>query len=337
MSFFTEIEIPEFPWKMDYSKRMMFFGSCFSEHIGQRLTDLKFEVDLNPFGILFNPVSIANSLRILMEKRIFTESDLFQDHGRWNSFYHHSRFSDLNREAALEKINDRIALSHGFLLKADFLMITFGTAWVYEMKETGKVVSNCHKVPSSQFKRFRLDVSEITELYRELISELWRFNPNLKLVFTVSPIRHWKDGAVENQVSKAALLLAIDRLLKGFGKREIGYFPSYELMMDELRDYRFYSEDMLHLSPVAIDYIFDRFARVMITTESLKVTKEVVKIRKAILHRPVHAESEEYEKFLQYNLAEINKLTINFPYLNFTNEKRNLEHDLAGIQGSRIS
>lgn len=337
MSFFTEIKIPEFPWKMDYSKRMMFFGSCFSENIGQQLTDLKFDIDLNPFGILFNPISIANSLRILMEKRVFTQADLFKDQGRWNSFSHHSRFSDVNREAALEKINDRIALSHEFLLKADFLMITFGTSWVYELKETGKVVTNCHKVPSSQFKRFRLDVSEITEVYRELLSELWRFNPNLKLVFTVSPIRHWKDGAVENQVSKAALLLAIDRLFKGFGNKQIGYFPSYELMMDELRDYRFYAEDMLHISPVAIDYIFDRFARAMITNESLKVTKEVVKIRKAVLHRPVNAESVEYEKFLLYNLEEINKLTINFPYLNFTNEKKHLEQDLAGIQGSRIS
>ena len=337
MSFFTEIKIPEFPWKMDYSKGIMFFGSCFSENIGLKLSDLKFDIDVNPFGILFNPVSIANSLQILMEKRIFYESDLFQDQGRWNSFYHHSRFSDLNLEAALEKINSRIALSHEFLLKADFLMITFGTSWVYELKETGQVVTNCHKVPSSEFKRFRLDVSEITEVYRELLAELWRFNPNLKLVFTVSPIRHWKDGAVENQVSKAALLLSIDRLLKGFGNMDLGYFPSYELMMDELRDYRFYAEDMLHLSAVATDYIFDRFARVMISDDSLKVMKEVVKIRKAVLHRPVNAESVEYEKFLLYNLEEINKLTINFPYLNFINEKKHLEQDLAGIQGSRIS
>jgi len=337
MSFFTEIKITEFPFKMDYSKSIQFFGSCFSENIGQKLLDLKFDVDLNPFGILYNPISIANSLHILLENRVFTESDLFLDQGIWSSFYHHSRFSDVNREAALEKINSRIANSHKFLLKADFLIITFGTSWVYELKESGQVVTNCHKVPAAKFKRFRLDVSEITKVYRELLTEIWRFNPNLKVVFTVSPIRHWKDGAIENQVSKATLLLAIDQLLSGFGTMNIGYFPSYELMMDELRDYRFYAEDMLHLSPVATDYIFERFAKVMMSINSLQIAKEVVKIGKAILHRPVNSNSVEYEKFILYNLDEINKLTINFPYLNFANEKKQLEKDLSGIQESRIN
>jgi len=340
MSFFTEIKIPEFPLKMDYLKSIQFFGSCFSENIGQKLLDLKFDVDLNPFGILFNPISIANSIHILLEKRVFTENDLFQDHPEysgWSSFYHHSRFSDADREVALEKINSRISHSHEFLLKADFLMITFGTSWVYELKETGQVVTNCHKVPAAKFKRFRLDVSQITEVYSKLLTELWKFNPNLKVVFTVSPIRHWKDGAVENQVSKATLLLAIDHLLNGSESKNIGYFPAYELMMDELRDYRFYAEDMLHISPVATDYIFERFARVMISDYSLQVAKEVVKIGKAVLHRPVNSTSVEYERFILYNLEEINKLTINFPYLNFANEKKHLEQDLSGIQESRIN
>ena len=332
MSFFTEIKIPEFPWKMDYSKSMMFFGSCFSENIGRKLIDLKFNVDLNPFGILYNPVSIANSLKILLEKRVFNENDLFQDQGIWNSFYHHSRFSDVDLETVLKMINDRIAISSDFLLKTDFLIITFGTSWVYELKKTGQIVSNCHKVPAAEFKHYRLGVYEITEAYRELLEDLWKFNPNLKVVFTVSPIRHWKDGAVENQVSKATLLLAIDRLLSGFGNSNCWYFPSYELMMDELRDYRFYAEDMLHISPVAIDYIFERFSKTIFADESMQLAKDVVKIRKAILHRPVHSVSDEYRKFLLYNLAEINKLTINFPYLNFANEKMYLEQKLTGFQ-----
>ncbi|HCY41175.1 MAG TPA: GSCFA domain protein [Prolixibacteraceae bacterium] len=334
MSFFTEIKIPEFPWKMDYSKSMMFMGSCFSENIGLKLQDLKFNVDMNPFGIIYNPVSIANSLKILLEKRIFTEVDLFQDHGLWNSFSHHSRFSDTDREAALEKMNTRIELSSDFLQKADFLIITFGTSWVYELKKSGQVVSNCHKVLSSEFKRFRLGVYEITEAYHELLEQLWIFNPNLKVVFTVSPIRHWKDGAVENQVSKATLLLAIDRLLNGFGNSNCGYFPSYEIMMDELRDYRFYAEDMVHLSPVAIDHIFDHFGKVLMSSDSLKLAKEVIKIRKAVLHRPANSASIEFERFLLYNLEEINKLTINFPYLNFENEKKYLEQELIGFQRS---
>lgn len=320
---------------MDYSKSMMFFGSCFSENIGQKLLDLKFDVDLNPFGILYNPISIANGLKILLENKIFTESDLFQDQGLWNSFYHHSRFSDVDSQAALEKINSRMALSGKFLQNADLLIITFGTSWVYELKETGQVVTNCHKVPSSHFNRFRLAVSEITEVFSELMAEIGRFNPNLKVVFTVSPIRHWKDGAVENQVSKATLILAIDHLLKGPENRNIAYFPSYELMMDELRDYRFYAEDMQHLNVVATDYIFERFSKAMLSNSSLEIAKEVVKIRKSMLHRPVNPASVEYEKFLLYNLEEINKLTINFPYLNFINEKKHFEHDLAGIQESR--
>lgn len=337
MSFFTEIKIPEFPWKMDYSKSMMFFGSCFSENISQKLIDLKFNVDLNPFGILYNPVSIANSLKMLLEKRIFTETDLFHDQGLYNSFYHHSRFSDIDQETVLKMINDRITISSDFLLKTDFLIITFGTSWVYELKKTGQIVSNCHKVPAAEFKHYRLGVYEITEAYRELLEELWRFNPNLKVVFTVSPIRHWKDGAVENQVSKATLLLAIDRLLNGFGDSKCRYFPSYEIMMDELRDYRFYAEDMLHISPVATEYIFDRFSKAIISNESMNVAKEVVKILKAVLHRPVHSFSDEYKKFLLNNLEEIIKLTINFPYLNFANEKMYLEQKLTGFQESRIN
>lgn len=335
MSFFTEIQIPEFPFKLDYSKSMIFFGSCFSENIGQKLLDLKFRVDMNPFGILYNPESIANGLKILLENRTFTENDLFQDQGLWNSFYHHSRFSDVDKNAALEKINTRISFSAEFLRKADFLVITFGTSWVYELKKTGKIVSNCHKVPAAEFKRFRLGVFEITDTYKDLLEALWKFNPNLKLVFTVSPIRHWKDGAVENQVSKSTLLLAIDRLKTGFGESKCSYFPSYEIMMDELRDYRFYADDMLHLSPVAIDYIFDRFSQVMISKESMTLSKNVMRIVKAAAHRPVNVTSGEYERFLRTNLEEINKLTLSFPYLNFTPEKHYFEQKLAGFQHER--
>ncbi len=332
MSFFTEIGIPEFPWKLDYSKSMMFFGSCFSENIGQKLLDLKFQVDMNPFGILYNPESIANGLKILLEHRIFTDDDLFQDQGLWNSFYHHGRFSDVDKGATLEKINSRISSSSEFIRKADFLVITFGTAWVYELKKTGKIVSNCHKVPASEFKRFRLGVYEITETYRELLEEIWKFNPNLKVLFTVSPIRHWKDGAVENQVSKSTLLLSVDRLKSGFGESNCGYFPSYEIMMDELRDYRFYAEDMLHLSPVATDYIFDRFSKVMISKSSQDLFPAIQKILKSVAHRPVNPTSSEYQRFLRANLEEINKLILSFPYLNFEPEKLYFGQKLAGFQ-----
>ena len=302
MSFFTEIQIPEFFWEMDYSKSMMLMGSCFTENIGQKLLDLKFKVDINPFGILYNPESIATSLKILLAKRTFSENDLFSDHGLWNSYYHHSRFSDIDRDVSLRKINDRITSSNEFLKSANFLVLTYGTAWVYELKNTGQIVSNCHKVPASEFKRFRLGVNEITDVYRELLEQIWQLNPDLKVIFTVSPIRHWKDGATENQLSKATLLLAVDQLIRGFGNQACAYFPSYEIVMDELRDYRFYAEDMLHLSPVATDYIFERFSKVMITKESMNISKSVLKVRKAFEHRPVNSKSMEYKKFLHSNL-----------------------------------
>jgi hypothetical protein len=311
---------------------MMLFGSCFSENIGQKLIDLKFKVDMNPFGILYNPESIANSLKLLLKNQTFTESDLFFDQGLWNSFYHHSRFSDVNREMALEKINSRIKLSAEFLKTADFLMITFGTAWVYELISTGQIVSNCHKIPAKQFNRFRLGVNEISEAYHHLLDELWKFNPNLKIIFTVSPIRHWKDGAVENQVSKSTLILSIERLITGIENRNCSYFPSYEIMMDELRDYRFYAEDMIHLSPVATDYIFDRFSKFLISKESMNLVDNVMKIRKAVMHRPVNSSSVEYKKNLLLNMDKINKLTLCFPYLNFEQEKSSLKQKLTDFQ-----
>lgn len=332
MSFFTEIQIPEFPWKLDYSRSTMLLGSCFSENIGQKMIDLKFRVDMNPFGILYNPESMANSLQILLENRIFNDSDLFQDQGVWNSFYHHSRFSDVNQEVVLGNINNRIAASHKFLKTADFLIVTFGTAWIYEMKRTGQIVSNCHKVPASEFKRFRLGVFEIVEKWRELMEKLWQFNPNLKLIFTVSPIRHWKDGASENQLSKATLLLAIDQLIRGFGDRNCCYFPSYEIMMDELRDYRFYAEDMLHLSPVAVDHIFDRFCAVAVSPESMKISGQVSKILKATQHRPFNPKSAEYEKFLRINLDEIAKLQVLFPELDWEKETAHFNQQLSQIR-----
>jgi hypothetical protein len=332
MSFFTEIQIPEFPWKLDYSRSMMLMGSCFSENIGQKLLDLKFGADMNPFGILYNPESIANSLQILLEKRLFTENDLFQDQGLWNSFYHHSRFSDVDRDQTLENINSRIVSSHEFLKTADFLIVTFGTAWIYELKRTGQIVSNCHKVPAPEFKRFRLGVFEIVEKWRELAEKLWQFNPNLKLIFTVSPIRHWKDGAVENQLSKATLLLAVDQLIRGFGDLSCRYFPSYEIMMDELRDYRFYAEDMLHLSPVAVDHIFERFCAAMVSPESMKTSGQVAKIMKALQHRPFNPKSPEYEKFLRANLDEIAQLKNRFPGLDWEKETAHFNQQLSQIR-----
>jgi hypothetical protein len=329
MSFTTEVQIPEFPWKIDYSKKIMFVGSCFTENVGQRFIDLKFSTDLNPFGVLYNPHSIANSLKILLDKQKFFEFDLFQDQGLWNSFYHHSSFSDIDLDITLEKINSQIVSSHEFLKTADFLILTFGTAWAYQLENNKQVVSNCHKVPASHFNRIRFSVHEIVEAYQHLLEELWVFNPNLKIIFTVSPIRHWKDGAVGNQTSKAILILAIDHLMKIFASRECAYFPAYELVMDELRDYRYYAADMIHLSEVAIDYIFERFQSVLISQESSICLKAIERIRKAMQHRPFNVNSPEYLKFVKANIQEIEKLLFNFPNINFGEELAHFEKERA--------
>ncbi|HKJ43847.1 MAG TPA: GSCFA domain-containing protein [Sunxiuqinia sp.] len=330
--YFTEVAIKDTGWKIDHHQKIMMAGSCFTENIGSRMLRLKYQVDLNPFGILYNPWSIAKSLRLLMDGKNYTKGDLFERDGIWHSFDHHSRFSSSSLQRTLDRMNDQVQRSREQLKESTYLILSLGTAWVYELKRTGDIVSNCHKLPTSEFKRFRMSPGEIVDDYRELLSSLWRFNPNLRILFTVSPIRHWKDGAVENQLSKATLLLAIDRLKKGFGEEQVAYFPSYEIVMDELRDYRFYSVDMLHISDLAVDHIWQKFSAVMIAKESLDINNQVLKIVKASEHRTMNSGTEKHKKFLFYNLKEIDRLMKIFPFLNLKEEKKHFELELNGYQ-----
>lgn len=321
VTFRTPVAIPVFSWKTGYREKQLFIGSCFTENIGERMAELKFDTDINPCGILYNPVSAGNCLRMLLEKKQLSAGDLFQRGGMWHSFSHHSRFSAETAEKALTQMNGRLEQSSRFLEQAGFLFLTFGTAWIYEWKATGQVVANCHKLPASGFRRFRLSVAEITGLYRDLLTDLWAVNPGLKVVFTVSPVRHWSDGATENQLSKATLLLAIDALLRGFGTERCAYFPSYEMVMDELRDYRFYAEDMLHLSPVAVQYIWEAFSAALIGDESHEVLREVQNILRAVAHRPFNKKSDEYLKFCLNSLQTVSRLADRFPGIDLSVEK----------------
>jgi hypothetical protein len=326
--YFTQVKIDDTGWRISYKDKLMMVGSCFSENIGEKFQQLKFQVDLNPFGIVYNPLSVAKSLRRLLLEKPYTKEDLFEHQGIWGSFDHHSRFSATSAEEALEKINTRLEQSRIFLQDTSYLFITLGTAWIYELKATGMIVSNCHKFPESDFRRFRLTAGEIVDVYRDLLLALWAFNPNLNIVFTVSPVRHWKDGATGNQLSKSVLLLAVDRLITGFGNEHCAYFPAYEIMMDELRDYRFYAADLLHPNQVAIDHIWDKFSRSMIAGDSLLLSKSIMKIVKAKEHRPFNPDLDAYKYFLLNNLNEINELTITFPYINMEDEKKFFEHEL---------
>ena len=331
MQFFTEIEIKPFDKKIGYQSKVMMMGSCFTENIGIRLEKFKFNIDLNPFGILYNPISVANSLKILKEKRYFKEDDFFFRDGLWHSFAHHGRFSAPDKTIVLDKINSVIETSSETLKTANFLFVTFGTSWVYELKSTRQVVANCHKVPSDEFHRFRLPETEITEVYVNLLKELWGINPGLQVFFTVSPIRHWKDGAVENQISKATLILAISNIVDQFPS-QCHYFPSYEIVMDELRDYRFYADDMLHLSDVAINHIWQKFENSLIDEKSRSLMSEIGKIKRAMEHRPFNRNTPEFNKFIKKSLDNVNMLQAKHPYLNLKLEKAYFNEQLPDFE-----
>lgn len=282
------------------------------------MAEAKFPVDNNPFGIVYNPLSVKLVLNRLMENRSYNKQELFHFEGIWSSFDHHSRFSEIDAAVCLAKINDRVDLSSQFLSKTAFLFITFGTSYVYSRKANGTVVANCHKLPAAEFVRKRLTVEEIVSEYRILLEQLFKANPNLNIIFTVSPVRHWKDGAHENQLSKAILLLAIDQIVKDFP--QTAYFPSYEIVMDDLRDYRFYEEDMLHPNKVAINYIWNRFKEVFMDADTLNLMKEVEKVILACSHRPFNPQSEQYQAFAKQMLNKIKLLQDQYP-ISFVQEE----------------
>lgn len=326
--FRTNMQLESSENKITHKSKLLFLGSCFTKNIGDKLVENKFSVDLNPFGVLYNPLSVMNALNILLEKNEFNKNDLYKYKDNWLSFYHDTSFSDSDSKKCLTKINSKLNDSFKFFEKLDYLVITWGTIWTYKFTESGKTVSNCHKIPANKFSRQKLELSQIISDYYELIIQLRNANPELKIIFTVSPVRHWKDGAEQNQLSKSTLLLAIHELIDKF--ENIEYFPSYEIMMDDLRDYRFYTEDMLHPNKVAIDYIWDKFSDRYFDNTTLLLIKEISKIVKAVNHRPYNEESDSHQKFIAKQLSEIDKLKLKNSFLDFTNELEYLGKKLIG-------
>ncbi|RZT92475.1 GSCFA family protein [Ancylomarina subtilis] len=324
--FRTKVEIPKSKFDFSYKHKALMMGSCFVENIGAKLKSVKYQIDVNPFGVIYNPVSVCSSLKLLMQERQFVEDDLNFHNNLWFSFYHHSKFSNTNLDTCLFNINEGIKTSSQNLREADYLFITFGTAWVYELLSSGKIVSNCHKLPAKDFNRYRLNVDEIVSIYKDLLVELLVFNPKIKIVFTVSPIRHWKDGANGNQLSKATLLLAVEQLTELF--EQVSYFPSYEIVMDELRDYRFYSEDMLHISEPAIKYIWQRFSDTYFSEASKQIQKQVEKFILAANHRPFNVGSDSHQAFIKSSLAKIHEFLRVNPFVEMSDEIDDLEKNL---------
>ena len=311
--FSTQIDIPHSTVEITYNDRILTLGSCFAENIGTKLQEACFLTFINPFGVMYNPMSVAQGIRYLLSEKEFTATDLFQSGSLWNSLAHSSTFSAVTADEALQKINSRLQAARYFLHETNVMMITLGTAWVFELVDTRKIVSNCHKLPASRFTRRRLSVDEIINEFTEVFGLLRNSYPGLKFIFTVSPIRHWKDGAHENTVSKSTLHLAVDALEKQFDF--VHYFPAYEIMMDELRDYRFYASDMLHPSDVAVDYIWQRFGDTYFSSETLNLKKELERLRADLNHRPLHPETEEYRLFQLSVEKKKNGLIQDYPFL----------------------
>ena len=318
MNFSTQVELPEKQTEIHHSDRLVFFGSCFSENIGNLLQGNKFRCDVNPYGILYNPLSICKALHQILDRRVYTEKDLFSSHGLWHSWMHHSNFSASRPEECLEKINSRLMKAADELREADWLVMTWGTSFVYIHQESGEVVGNCHKQPDKTFRRLRHNTETFVEECRSVLKKCREANSRLKVLITVSPIRHAKDGMHGNQLSKATLLLAADELCRTCP--DCYYFPSYEIMMDELRDYRFYADDMLHPSPMAIEYIWECFSKCYFSGETLGVMKEWEEIRRGIAHKPFAPESEAYRKFLSQIVLKIVRLKEKLPYLEVQKE-----------------
>lgn len=327
MELYTRISIPKVPFTFSHTEQTVLLGSCFAENIGKKLEENKFKIDLNPFGTLYNPSSIAEAIRLLLRPEPFTSNDLFRHDGVYHSFSHHSRFSSPSETKCLEKINSRLFVSADAIRKARRMIVTFGTAWVYRLKNSEQIVSNCHKLPERMFDRSMLAVNEIVAEWKRLLLSLWEDNPELKVLFTVSPIRHWRDGAHGNQLSKATLLLAIEGLQKEF-PGQTAYFPAYEIMMDELRDYRFYADDMMHPSPLAVEYIWERFMEGMLSREAQGILKEWKEIQKAIHHKPFQPESDAYRHFISQTLLKIERITKKFPSFDSTKEEEIIKSKL---------
>jgi hypothetical protein len=311
--------------KISYNTPVMFIGSCFATEIGSMMYEGKMKVLINPMGVVYNPVSAGNTIDIIAENRKFTENDLYIYKGINLSFYHYTDFESMDSVSLLKKINSVTEQANTFLRKARYLFITFGTARVYRFKESGKIVSNCHKLPADLFSLEMLEKEDIVSNWTNILEKLHVFNKDLRVIFTISPVRHWKDGAHGNQISKSLLFLSVEKLL--VHPVVESYFPAYELLMDDLRDYRYYSDDMLHPSKMAIDYIWKSFTDCHFSPETVSLWKEVQRITKARNHRLLSASQSGRREFANEILEKISAIEKKIPGIDLVNERLYF-HDL---------
>ncbi len=313
MNFRTQVPISTATKPIDYNCKIILLGSCFAENIGDKFEYYKFQNTVNPFGIIFNPVSIEKMISKVVTATVFTEADIFFYNERWHSFDVHSDLSNESKEELLTSLNSILKQTKKQLQAASQVIITYGTSWVYRNIESNEIVANCHKVPQKEFKKELLSIETIKESIKQTIQFIHSLNPDSNIIFTISPVRHIKDGFVENQWSKANLISGIHQVLS----QSETYFPSYEIMMDELRDYRFYAEDMLHPNQVAIDYIWERFKETSISKTAFPIMDEVESIQKSLSHKPFNPKAESHLKFELKRKEKITKLVSKYPFIKF--------------------
>lgn len=297
MNFRTSIQLQKERNQIDYNSKLMIIGSCFSENIFNKLDYFKINASNNPFGILYNPVAIEKLITNVVNEKKYTEKDIFEFNERWHCFDAHSNLSAVHKNDLLKNLNLEIQLVNKCIKNASHLIITLGTARVYRHIESDNIVGNCHKIPQKKFLQELLSVKQIIASLENIIELVRAENPSINIVFTVSPVRHLKDGFVENTQSKAHLISAIHQIIDK--RNQLYYFPSYEIMIDDLREYRFYNTDMIHPNETAINYIWEQFKQVWISENISSIMKEIDTIQKGLAHKPFNPTSEQHQLFLK--------------------------------------
>ncbi|GAA4754091.1 GSCFA domain-containing protein [Flavisolibacter ginsenosidimutans] len=324
MKFRFEFTIKKLPEPITHRHKLLLIGSCFTENIGEKLDNFKFTTLQNPNGILFNPVSVAEALTAYIEAKQTEEKDLFFYNEAWHSWKHHSRFSGLTADEALQEINNSTAVAHKFLKEADYLFVTLGSAWIYTLTEkatnakVGAIAANNHKAPADWFQRKLLTTEDVLRVLDNLIHRLFLFNAKLKIIFTISPVRHLRDGVVENNRSKAVLISAVHHLVNKFDR--LYYFPAYELVIDDLRDYRFYAEDLVHPNYFATQYVWEKLVDACMDGKTKELMEDIHAVTLAFKHKAFNPHSAQHKKFLQTNYEKVVRLQQEQPYLNFAKE-----------------
>ena len=304
----TEIKIQPIDQPIAYGDGLVFLGSCFADEVGGICRGLGLDALVNPFGVLYNPASIAQSLERLYSGTPFSHKEVIRvGEGQYCTFSHNTAFWNVSESALLEQVNQSLVKAHAYFEKSKWVILSLGTSWAFRDKETQKVVSNCHKLPAARFERVFLSVEQSVRCLSEIVQQ----HPDKQFIFTVSPLRHLKDGLHENQLSKAALLLAVDHVCKQFSNAH--YFPAYEILLDELRDYRFYKEDMVHPTEQAVRYIWERFADFAIDPKEKPAMQAAAELRQMLHHKPVFPESEAFKKFEAQKEKKISELKDDFP------------------------